>query len=130
MRKTKFIISDFYCTQCGERGIEIPRKVNKQKEPGHLKKIYCLKCKKETNHVEIKQIGKYTLEDFKEEFNLGRFVNGNRIPVSELLSCEKENCKYNKSGKCWNSNNSYNCSHRCILENPNDETKNLLNHNF
>ena len=105
-------VSDFYCTVCAKKGIPIIRKPSQQREAGHLKKLFCLNCQKETNHVEIRPFGSYTLEDFQEEYELGRFVDGNRIPIAELLSCSKVECKYNKNGKCWNSNYSYDCKHR------------------
>lgn len=126
-RKQECTTSEFYCTYCGKRGIPIARKAGQQREPGHLKRLFCLTCQKVTNHAEIRPFGNYTLDDFNEEFELGRFVDGQKIPVAELLSCSKTSCEYNKSGKCWNANNSYNCSHRIIKNNLNDETKHLLN---
>lgn len=105
--------SDFYCTECGNKGIPIARLSYHQREPGHLKKLFCLHCQKETNHAEVRPKGqKYTYENFFEEYSLGRFINGNRIPVSQLPSCKKTDCLYNKHGRCWNSNNSYKCEVR------------------
>lgn len=121
------VISDFYCTQCGKKGIPIPRKNGNQRERGHLKKIFCIYCNEEVNHVEIRPFGSYTLEDFEEEFKLGRFVNGKREAITDLTICSKTDCEYNKNGRCWNSDNSAQCSHKIIVENPNDETINLLN---
>ena len=72
-------ISDFYCTRCGRRGIPLPRKKSKIHEPGHLKKLYCIYCQEEVNHVEIRPFGSYSYEDFKKEFERGVFDNeGNR----------------------------------------------------
>lgn len=72
-------ISDFYCTSCGNKGIPIIRTPGKEREPGHLKKIFCLNCQQEKNMVEIKPRGKYNLNDFWIEFNYGNFdENGNR----------------------------------------------------
>lgn len=105
-------INDFYCTKCGTRGIAIPRKRGHAREDGHLKKIYCLNCKEETNHAEIK--GSYTYQDFLDEFNLGRFVDGQRISLADLIGCSKMDCKYNKNGRCWNADGSYNCEHRVM----------------
>lgn len=117
MPKNKEITkSEFYCTECGKRGIPIARRIGQQREPGHLKKLFCLTCQKETNHAEIRPFGAYDYEDFKEEFELGRFVNGQRVSVAELMSCTKTNCKYNKDGKCWNSKKDYDCGHRIVLE--------------
>jgi len=101
-RSKKFSISDMYCVECGQKNIPIPRKVGKERERGHLKKLYCVHCNKETNHCEIKSSGKYTLADFKEEFELGRFVDGNRVPLNKCLPCGNVFCKYNKDGRCWN----------------------------
>lgn len=112
MRANKAKTSEFYCTKCGQKGIPIMRPDNKCREPGHLKKLYCLHCGEVTNHCEIRPIGHYTYDDFKEEFNLGRFVDGQRIPVADLMLCSKLDCPYNRGGRCWNSNHSYKCGHR------------------
>lgn len=73
-------ISSFYCTSCGKQGIYIPRKPGKEREPGHLKKLYCIYCKEEKNMVEIRQNGKYTLEDFQVEYKYGNFTStGDRM---------------------------------------------------
>ena len=108
--------SEFYCTKCGKRGIPIARNKGRQREVGHLKKLFCLHCQEETNHAEVRPFGNYTEDDFKEEFALGRFINGQKVPVSELLTCSKTSCKYNKHGKCWNSDYSYNCQHRVVYK--------------
>jgi hypothetical protein len=115
-KRNLITISDFYCTNCGNKGIPIPRKKGAERKESHLKALYCLSCKKTTNHVEIRPFGSYTYNDFKLEFDLGRFINGNRTPIKDLSKC-KINCKYNVNGKCWNSNNSYECSNRIEKEN-------------
>lgn len=97
------IFSDFYCTECGQKGINLPRNKGCQRANGHLKKLFCLHCQKETNHVEIRPQSSYDYENFYEEFSLGRYVNGKIIPIKNLTPC-KENCHYNINGKCWNSN--------------------------
>ena len=74
-----YIISDFYCTKCGNKGIALPRKTKKIREPGHLKKLYCPYCREVVNHVECRGIGKYDYDDFLIEFNNGNFdAEGNR----------------------------------------------------
>jgi hypothetical protein len=80
MPKNKnFTISEMYCTECGNKGIDIPRRAGQQREAGHLKRIYCLKCG-ETNHVEVRPFGKYRYEDFLLEFKGKNFDSeGNRI---------------------------------------------------
>ena len=112
MCKGKMALSDFYCTECGSKGIPIMRKPGQNREAGHLKRLFCLKCKTETNHVEIRPYGTYQYSSFLEEFNLGRFFEGKRIPVSKLDGCGDRECPYNKHGHCWNSNHSYSCDKR------------------
>ena len=71
--------SDFYCTRCGSLGIPIARKAGRGREAGHLKKLYCCKCKTETNHVECKSNTHYSYCDFLIEYKYGNFdVDGNR----------------------------------------------------
>lgn len=101
--------SRFFCTNCGKEGIPIQRKTGHQREAGHLKKLYCIYCQQEVNHAEIRAIGGYTEEDFKKEFELGRFVDGQRGLIAE---CTKKICPFNINGKCWNSNCSANCKHK------------------
>ena len=73
------IISDFYCTCCGNKGIPLSRTIGQEREAGHLKKLFCLYCQAEKNMVEIKPRGKYTLDIFWKEFNQGNFdKDGNR----------------------------------------------------
>lgn len=113
MAKSQTITSDFYCTKCGRKGIPIARKIGSQREAEHLKNLYCIYCKEVVNHAEIRPFGDYRKEDFLEEFKLGRFTKeGLKIPIAELMSCTRIECEYNKNGKCWNSNYSYDCSYR------------------
>lgn len=54
-------ISTFKCTECGET-IELPRKNGQAREKGHLKTVYCIKCKKDTKHEEIR---KFDIKDIR-----------------------------------------------------------------
>lgn len=47
--------SDFYCVKCGKKGMPIRRKQSKQKQAGHLKKLFCCFCKQDTNHYEVRE---------------------------------------------------------------------------
>ena len=67
------MISDFYCTQCGSQGLPVVRTAKHAREPGHLKKLYCPKCRVQTNMVEIRDYGQYKKEDFLMEFKYGNF---------------------------------------------------------
>lgn len=68
-------LSDMYCTQCGRKNIPIPRNKGRERECGHLKKMYCIYCRKQTNMVEVRGFGTgYTKEDFEVEFNFHNFT--------------------------------------------------------
>lgn len=68
---------EFYCVLCGQKGIPVGR-TGRQRERGHLKKLFCLHCGKETNHCEIR-VGLYTYEQFMFEFQHNNFdAEGNR----------------------------------------------------
>ena len=88
MKRPANVILDeeFYCVFCGEKGIPIARNKGAKREPGHLKKLFCLNCKKETNHVECLPWGKYTKEDFFIEFNNNNFTKEGkrRLDYNEL----------------------------------------------
>ena len=51
--KKKFVNTKLICPICNNM-TSIYRKVNKQKKFGHRKWLYCWKCKKITNHFEIR----------------------------------------------------------------------------
>ena len=71
--------SKFFCTKCGHEGLPIMRPKGHRREPGHLKKLYCPYCKEVVNHAEVREIGGYTEEDFRQEFESGIFKNGQRV---------------------------------------------------
>ena len=71
---------EFYCTICGNKGINIVRIKGKEREAGHLKKLFCLTCQAETNHAECIPNTRYSKEDFWTEYYNGNFdKEGNRI---------------------------------------------------
>ena len=86
MGQINYTMSEFYCTQCGSKAIPIWRKKGREREAGHLKKLYCLHCKRENNCVEVKPFTKYSYLDFCIEFEYGNFTeNGERkMPYGEL----------------------------------------------
>lgn len=87
-----FTMSDFYCTKCGLKNFPIIRAVGKERESGHLKKLFCLYCQEDVNMVEIKQRGKYTLNDFWIEYNYGNFnLDGTRkMPWKQFVIQTRE----------------------------------------
>lgn len=98
MKNQFFSESEFYCTQCGSKGIPVLRKRGQEREAGHLKNLFCLTCGKEQNHVECKPYTRYTHEDFLIEFENGNFdKNGKRIKTYGELRDE-----LNKKGLLYN----------------------------
>ena len=84
---TKLITdNEFYCVICGNRGIPICRRKGAEREAGHLKKLFCLNCGKETNHAECRPWSGYTHDDFLIEFGHNNFTeDGQRkMPYGEL----------------------------------------------
>lgn len=54
VRSKSSVMSEFYCTECHNKGIPVFRTRGNQRPYQHLKKLYCIHCKKETNHTEIR----------------------------------------------------------------------------
>ena len=109
-------ISDFYCTKCGNRMIPVWRSKGKEREPGHLKKLYCLNCKEERNGVEIKFMGQYTLKDFIMEYEYNNFdKDGNRKHSYKELKGLINNGKIKKS-KTYNDGRSSGIGENILAE--------------
>ena len=90
-------MSEFYCVLCGRKGIPVWRRKGAERESGHLKKLWCLGCKTETNHVEIKPSTKYGYEQFKEEYEYENFTDdGDRIMPYNKLKEMIDNGKIDK----------------------------------
>lgn len=71
--------TEFFCTRCGHKH-SIHRKDNKRKKSGHLKKLYCIRCKEEVNAVEFGAYSSYTPQDFVKEYLFNNFSEeGDRI---------------------------------------------------
>jgi hypothetical protein len=80
--------SKFYCTCCGNETVPIIRKTSQRRETAHLKKLYCIHCKKEVNSVEVNEWSNYTYEDFLEEFEGGNFSEEGirKMPFKQFLA--------------------------------------------
>ena len=72
MCRQKMIWHDFYCLLCGKKSLTLPRKDSKKKEKFHRKKLYCLNCQCEVNHIELKNEAE--IFEFKQDFEDGIFV--------------------------------------------------------
>lgn len=85
MVKMKCDTHDFYCIKCGHKGIPLSRNRGHQHGRFHRKKIFCLYCQQEVNHIECK-----TPEDvleFKENFENGVYKDEAEESVSYVRTC-------------------------------------------
>jgi len=65
------VFSDFYCIQCGNKAMSLPRKRSHQHKSMHLKKLYCPHCKITINCVECKN--EEEIYDFKINYQNGEY---------------------------------------------------------
>lgn len=68
---SKTSVNSFWCMKCGRQGIPLARSQAMQREKFHKKRLYCLWCKREVNHVECKTPEEE--REFQERFALGEF---------------------------------------------------------
>ena len=61
----------FYCLNCGKKGIPIQRRVGHQHGAGHRKTLYCINCQLEVNHIECRN--SFEVQEFKENFLKGAY---------------------------------------------------------
>ena len=64
---------DFFCLKCGNKGIPIGRRQGFQHGKYHRKKLYCIHCREEVNHMECRTQAE--IDEFKAAFERGEFVN-------------------------------------------------------
>lgn len=68
-----YIQHKFFCLKCGREGIPVYRAGNQLREKFHKKKLYCIYCKQEVNHIEIRNPKEEA--EFKEKFENGEFAD-------------------------------------------------------
>lgn len=73
-------VNDFYCINCGNKGLPIQRNKGFQHAKMHRKKLYCIYCKAEVNHIECKNFEE--VEEFKENFANGVYKDEAEESVS------------------------------------------------
>ena len=69
----KYETHDFYCINCGNKGLPIMRKIGRQHASLHRKKLWCPICRLEVNHIECRT--HEDVEEFKENFENGVYQN-------------------------------------------------------
>ena len=67
--KCSMALHDFYCINCGNKGIGLMRNQGFKHQGMHRKKLYCVFCKQEVNHVECKTLDE--IEEFRINFENG-----------------------------------------------------------
>ena len=67
MKNNRIEIHDFYCLNCGQKSMSLPRQRNHLHGKFHRKKLYCPLCKTTVNHIEVRSEDERWefLEDFK-----------------------------------------------------------------
>lgn len=63
----------FYCINCGNKGIPLMRNQGFQHGGMHRKKLYCVFCKQEVNHIECKTFD--DVQEFRTNFENGVYKN-------------------------------------------------------
>lgn len=73
MARGNYAEHSFYCINCGNKGIPLMRKQGFKHEGMHRKKLYCLTCRREVNHVECRTPDE--VEEFCDNFKNGVYKN-------------------------------------------------------
>ena len=68
-----YSVHDFYCLKCGNKGLPIQRGRNLQREKFHRKKLYCIHCKEEVNHIECRN--ELEVKKFLKNFKEGKYID-------------------------------------------------------
>ena len=76
----RYFTNDFYCLNCGRKGIPCVRPDSKRREPFHRKKLYCIFCHLECNHVEINSDEQRA--EFLEMFEHGDFIEEAKASIT------------------------------------------------
>lgn len=59
---SKYVQTAIQCPECGTVSY-IFRQAGKQRKAGHLKKLYCYKCKKDVNQVEVRDPSEFYVDE-------------------------------------------------------------------
>lgn len=83
------VTHDFYCINCGKKGLPVARKQGHQHGRLHMKKLFCLTCKEEVNHVECKNYA--DVLEFKEKFEQGDYVQAAAESLAHIRNLKTSN---------------------------------------
>ena len=87
MGRGRRVEHSFYCMKCGRQGIPLARKEGHQHKSFHRKKLYCVFCKEEVNHIECKNFAE--VEEFKYNFENGVYADEAEESIS-YVRAERE----------------------------------------
>ena len=73
MARKAYAEHSFYCINCGNKGIPLMRKQGFKHEGMPRKKLYCVHCKCDVNHVEWQTFDE--IAEFRENFANGVYKN-------------------------------------------------------
>lgn len=83
-RAKKTDLHDFFCVKCGNKGIPVMRKRSHNHGKFHRKKLYCLHCKQETNHIECKN--EFEAAQFLIDYQNGVYEDEAKEYISDVGS--------------------------------------------
>ena len=86
------VINEFYCINCGNKGIDLARKKGHQHKVGHLKKLYCIHCQTTCNHYECHN--SEDVDKFKNKFEKGEFID---LAKKSIEECKKDRWMYERT---------------------------------
>ena len=84
MARRNYAEHSFYCINCGNKGIPLMRNQGFQHVGMHRKKLYCVFCKQEVNHVECKTLD--DVEEFRYNFENEVYKNEAEESLSHVRS--------------------------------------------
>lgn len=73
MSRKSYAEHSFYCISCGNKGIPLSRQQSHKHSKMHRKKLYCINCRCEVNHIECSTFDQ--VEEFKFNFQNGVYKN-------------------------------------------------------
>lgn len=82
MARGNYAEHSFYCISCGNKGIPLMRKQGFKHQGMHRKKLYCVHCKCEVNHVECKTFDE--VEEFRYNFENGVYKDEAKESLSHV----------------------------------------------
>lgn len=68
-----FCLHDFYCLDCGQKSLTLPRQSGHLHKKFHRKKLYCRNCKCYINHIECRN--DFEVWEFEDKWRNGTYID-------------------------------------------------------